>query len=198
MDTLGLHFNSLSRIPLLTILSVLCINTWWSRADASTIPQERLRGFKATPNSSNSSFQPLISNSTALLQWQSCIIRSSRGGTLVNSDGRRPCWLGSDFIGLYTKFNPNTNPSQIYLKHKPLEAKAAVVKGQGPIRVVLTSDGYLGMFQMGSTPVDVQSFNSFQQNVFGIRRVRIEPDGNLKGYSTVLGIFLFSRNTRNG
>ncbi|KAL2553921.1 PAN domain-containing protein [Forsythia ovata] len=64
MDTLGLHFNSLSWIPLLTIISVVCINTWWSSVDASTVPQERFRGFKATPNSSISSFQPLLSDST--------------------------------------------------------------------------------------------------------------------------------------
>ncbi|KAL2481292.1 PAN domain-containing protein [Abeliophyllum distichum] len=272
MDTLGLQFNSVSRILLLTIFSILSINT-----SASTVPQELLRGFKATPNPSISSFQPLVRDSTGnyslgflrvnkdqlnlvvlhiqsseqlwsaktarlprwadptqlffngslvlsdphtgvlwsthtdgdrvllsnssnlqiqkldgvTVEWQSFDFPSdtlvenqnfTSAMTLVSSNGLYSMRLGSNFIGFYAKFNPSTDPGQIYLKHKALEAKAAVVIGQGPIRVILMSDGYLGMFQTGSTPVDVQSFNSFQQNVSGIRRVRIEPDGNLKGY----------------
>ncbi|KAL2550866.1 Apple domain-containing protein [Forsythia ovata] len=104
--------------------------------------------------------------------------------------------VGIRFYRVIRQVQPQYRSKSNILKHKPLEAKAAVVKGQGPIRVVLTSDGYLGMFQTGSTPVDVQSFNSFQQNVFGIFRVRIEPDGNLKGYSTVLGHHLTPKKQR--
>lgn len=102
----------------------------------------------------------------------------SSATSLVSSNGLYSMRLGPDFMGLYAKFS---DPGQIYLKHTALEAKADVVPGQ-PIHMVLKSDGYLGMFQNGSVPVDVQSFNTFQQNVSGIRRVRIEPDGNLKGY----------------
>lgn len=101
---------------------------------------------------------------------------------LVSSNGLYSMRLGPDFMGLYANFSDSgSGPGQIYLKHTALEAKADVVPGQ-PIHMVLKSDGYLGMFQNGSIPVDVQSFNTFQLNVSGIRRVRIEPDGNLKGY----------------
>ncbi|KAL0410058.1 UNVERIFIED_CONTAM: PAN domain-containing protein [Sesamum latifolium] len=102
--------------------------------------------------------------------------------TLVSSNGLYSMRLGPNYIGLYAKFSGSGRaPGQMYLKHRALEAKADIVEGQ-PIYLVLKSGGYLGMFQNGSIPVDVQSFNTFQQNVSGIRRVRIEPDGNLKGY----------------
>ncbi|KAL2250736.1 UNVERIFIED_CONTAM: PAN domain-containing protein [Sesamum indicum] len=102
--------------------------------------------------------------------------------TLVSSNGLYSMRLGPNYIGLYANFaGSGRGPGQIYLKHRAMEAKAEIVEGQ-PIYLVLKSGGYLGMFQNGSIPVDVQSFNTFQQNVSGIRRVRIEPDGNLKGY----------------
>ncbi|KAG6437270.1 hypothetical protein SASPL_102182 [Salvia splendens] len=98
---------------------------------------------------------------------------------LISSNGLYSMRLGPDYMGLFAKFSDS---DQIYLKHTALQAKADVVPGR-PIYMVLESDGYLGMYQNGSLPpVDVQSFNTFQQNVSGIRRVRIEPDGNLKGY----------------
>ncbi|GFY93441.1 D-mannose binding lectin protein with Apple-like carbohydrate-binding domain-containing protein [Actinidia rufa] len=102
--------------------------------------------------------------------------------TLVSSNGLYSVRLGPDFIGLYAKFNGEYEPDQIYLRHKALEAKAEVIEGQGPIYIILSSDGYLGMYQNGSVPVDVQSFSTFQQTRSGARWVRIEPDGNLKGY----------------
>lgn len=103
--------------------------------------------------------------------------------SLVSSNRLYSMRLGPDYMGLYAKFaNSDKELGQIYLKHRALEAKADIVEGL-PIYLVLKSDGYLGMFQNGSNiPVDVQSFNTFQQNVSGIRRVRLEPDGNLKGY----------------
>ncbi|KAL9153441.1 hypothetical protein ABFS82_10G048900 [Erythranthe guttata] len=102
---------------------------------------------------------------------------------LVSSNGVYSMRLGPDHMGLYAKFaGSGTGPGQIYLKHTAMEAKADIVEGQ-PIYLVLKSDGYLGMFQNGSgPPVDVQPFNTFQQIVPGIRRVRVEPDGNLNGY----------------
>ncbi|XP_059306002.1 LOW QUALITY PROTEIN: PAN domain-containing protein At5g03700 [Lycium ferocissimum] len=107
--------------------------------------------------------------------------------TLVSSNGLYSMSLGSDFFGLYVKDGPglglgDPDPGRIYWKHKALEAKAHVIERQGPIYVVLKSDGFLGMYQNESVPVDVESFNSFQQPVLGVRRIRIEPDGNLKGY----------------
>ncbi|GFZ02471.1 D-mannose binding lectin protein with Apple-like carbohydrate-binding domain-containing protein [Actinidia rufa] len=91
-------------------------------------------------------------------------------------------WERPNFIGLYAKFNGEHEPDQIYLRHKALEAKAEVIEGQGPIYIILSSDGYLGMYQNGSVPVDVQPFSTFQQTRSGTRRIRLEPDGNLKGY----------------
>lgn len=104
---------------------------------------------------------------------------------LVSSNGLYSLRLGSDFMGLYAddQFRPRAYPTQIYWKHKALEAKAEIIPSEGPIYAVLKSDGFLGMYQNGSTPpVDVQSFNSYQQPVSGVRRLRLEPDGNLKGY----------------
>ncbi|XP_073309870.1 PAN domain-containing protein At5g03700-like [Primulina huaijiensis] len=102
--------------------------------------------------------------------------------SFVSSNGLYSMRLGQNYFGLYANFmGSNSGPGQMYLKHRALEAKADIVDGQ-PIYLVLKPDGYLGMFQIGSTPVDVEAFNSFQQNTSGNLRVRIEPDGNLKGY----------------
>lgn len=104
--------------------------------------------------------------------------------TLVSSNGLYSMRLGFDFFGLYFKDEPGSgsDPGRMYWRHKALEAKADVIEGQGPIYVVLRSNGFLGMYQNESVPVDIESFNSFQQPVSGVRRVRVEPNGNLKGY----------------
>ncbi|KAL9227837.1 hypothetical protein vseg_003483 [Gypsophila vaccaria] len=104
---------------------------------------------------------------------------------LVSSNGLYTMRLGFDFIGLYAKFKPvgsGSSLGQIYYKHRALEAKARIVPGHGPIMVRISSDGFMGMYQNGSVPADVQSFNSYQRSVPGPRRVKIESDGNLKGY----------------
>ncbi|XP_027069639.1 PAN domain-containing protein At5g03700-like [Coffea arabica] len=101
--------------------------------------------------------------------------------SLVSSNGIYSMRLGQDFMGLYAKFKSGSDPGQIYLKHRAMQAKAEIVQGQ-PIYAVVESDGFLGMYQNGTTPVDVQSFSSYQQPVSGVRRVRMETDGNLKGY----------------
>lgn len=91
--------------------------------------------------------------------------------------------LGADFIGFYARFNGvDGDRDQIYYMHRALQAKADVVPGGGPIYVRVSSDGYLGMYQNGSVPVDIQSFNSYQRSVPGIRRMRMGSDGDLKGY----------------
>nr|XP_043611993.1 PAN domain-containing protein At5g03700 [Erigeron canadensis] len=104
--------------------------------------------------------------------------------TLVSSNGMYSMKLGPDFIGFYAKYDANSNSDQghLYFQHNPMEAKAQVMKGQGPIRAMVSPDGFLGMYQNGSTPVDVLPFSSFQQPGKGNRRVRLEPDGNLVGY----------------
>ncbi|XP_073157049.1 PAN domain-containing protein At5g03700 [Henckelia pumila] len=136
---------------------------------------------------SNLQIQKLDGGATAL--WQSfdfpsdTLVENQNFTTsmnLVSSNGLYSMRLGQDFFGLYANFM-GSSPGQMYLKHGALEAKADIVDGH-PIYLVLKSGGYLGMFQNGSIPVDVESFNSFQQNTSGNLRVRIEPDGNLKGY----------------
>ncbi|GAV80036.1 B_lectin domain-containing protein, partial [Cephalotus follicularis] len=101
--------------------------------------------------------------------------------SLVSSNGLYNMLLGSDFMGLYAAFKDKAD-RQIYWKHGALEAKAQVVVGQGPIHAQVNSNGYLGMYQNSNKPVDVQPFNSFQRPITGLLTVRLEPDGNLKGY----------------
>lgn len=100
---------------------------------------------------------------------------------LVSSNGLYSMRLGNDFIGLYAKFDSNSD--QIYWKHKALQARAQIIEGNGPIHLRVDSDGWLGLYQNGTTPpVDVESFNSFQRSLDGLLIVRLEPDGNLKAY----------------
>ncbi|GER45388.1 S-locus lectin protein kinase family protein [Striga asiatica] len=101
---------------------------------------------------------------------------------LTSSNGLYSLRLGLDYWALYANFaNSDSDPGQIYLKHGALEAKAEVIPDR-PTQLILKSGGFLGMYQNGSVPVDVQPLNSFQQNVSGTRRLRLEPDGNLKVY----------------
>lgn len=101
--------------------------------------------------------------------------------SLVSSNGLYSMRLGDDFMALYARFKDGKT-QQMYWKHKALEAKAEVVQGQGPIHARLESDGFLGMYQMGKTPVDIQPFNSFHRPIDRFLMVQLEPDGNLKGY----------------
>ncbi|KAM7254938.1 hypothetical protein ACFE04_020179 [Oxalis oulophora] len=89
--------------------------------------------------------------------------------------------LGENFVGLYASFDKYKD--QIYLKHTALQAKAVIVKGGPPIYARVDPDGFLGMYQSSDvTPVDIDAFNSYQREITGFRFVRIEPDGNLRGY----------------
>lgn len=101
--------------------------------------------------------------------------------SLVSSNGLYSMRLGSNFIGLYAKFNDKSE--QIYWRHRALEAKANIVEGKGPIYIRVNSDGFLGTYQVGNNvPVDVEAFNNFQRNSSGLLTLRLEQDGNLKGY----------------
>ncbi|KAE8690060.1 Fructose-bisphosphate aldolase cytoplasmic isozyme [Hibiscus syriacus] len=90
--------------------------------------------------------------------------------TLVSSNGLYSMRLGNDFIGLYAKFDSESD--QIYWKHRALQAKAQIIEGGGPIHVRVDSDGWLGMYKNGTVPVDVESFNSFQRTLDGLLMVR--------------------------
>ncbi|XP_010543463.1 PREDICTED: PAN domain-containing protein At5g03700 [Tarenaya hassleriana] len=97
--------------------------------------------------------------------------------TLVSPNGLYSMRLGNDFIGLYAD-----DSHQMYWKHKALEAKAKIEDGSGPVHIRINPNGYLGMYQRGNTPVDVEAFNSFQRPTTGLLILRLEPDGNLRGY----------------
>ncbi|PON56021.1 S-locus glycoprotein [Trema orientale] len=263
------------------IITTLLCSPRWPRSEAATTPLELLKGFKATPDPSATSFQPLlndptgnfslgflrtkesklalavlhvasseplwVANPTRLARWSgatqlmfngSLVISDPRsrvfwstgtqgdrvvllsssnlviqspsetGSTtrsvlwqsfdfptntlvenqsltaemaLVSSNGLYSMRMGEDFWGLYAEFNKGSE--QIYYRHKAMETKAEVVEGKGQIYVRVHSDGYLGMYQTGTgPPVDVQPFTSFQRPGNGLLLVRLEPDGNLKGY----------------
>ncbi|KAL5743144.1 hypothetical protein ACOSP7_029876 [Xanthoceras sorbifolium] len=101
--------------------------------------------------------------------------------TLVSSNGLYSMRLGNDFIGLYAAFNEKSQ--QIYWRHKAMEAKADIIEGKGPIYARVESNGFMGMYQVGNpVAVDLQAFTSYQKNISGLLLVRLEPDGNLKGY----------------
>ncbi|XP_022934186.1 PAN domain-containing protein At5g03700 [Cucurbita moschata] len=99
---------------------------------------------------------------------------------LISSNRAYSARLGADFIGLYAEFNEGR--SQIYYRHRALQAKAQVIPGGGPIHLQLHSDGYLGMYQNGTVPVDLQAFNTFQKPANGFLRLRLDTDGNLRGF----------------
>ncbi|KAM2878211.1 hypothetical protein FF1_013834 [Malus domestica] len=102
---------------------------------------------------------------------------------LVSSNGLYSMQLGNDFMGLYAKFKPGSNADQMYWKHKAMEVKAQVVEGKGPIYARVEPDGFIGMYQTGNpAPVDIQPFMTYPRLINGLRKVRLEPDGNLKAY----------------
>uniref|UniRef100_A0A1J3HMF5 PAN domain-containing protein n=1 Tax=Noccaea caerulescens TaxID=107243 RepID=A0A1J3HMF5_NOCCA len=100
--------------------------------------------------------------------------------SLVSSNGLYSMRLGSDFIGLYAKVSEDSE--QFYWKHSALQAKAKIKDGSGPILARINPNGYLGMYQIGNIPIDVEAFNSFQRPVNGLLILRLESDGNLRGY----------------
>lgn len=102
--------------------------------------------------------------------------------TLNSSNGLYYMRLGYNFIGLYAKFSQHSGQDQNYYKHKAMEIKAKIIEGQGPIYAAISPDGFLGMYQNVTAPIDIQSFSSFQQFNPGNRILKIESDGNLKGY----------------
>lgn len=90
-------------------------------------------------------------------------------------------------MGLYANYGEKHGGSLrqlLYWKRTALEAKAEIEEGKGPILARVNTDGYLGMYQTSSKPVDVQKFNTFQQaqTTSSFLLVRLEPDGNLRGY----------------
>eukprot|EP00262_Sarcandra_glabra_P010375 TRINITY_DN25632_c0_g1_i1.p1 TRINITY_DN25632_c0_g1~~TRINITY_DN25632_c0_g1_i1.p1 ORF type:complete len:495 (+),score=30.40 TRINITY_DN25632_c0_g1_i1:21-1505(+) len=88
--------------------------------------------------------------------------------------------LVDNYLGLYADFKP-PNSNQIYWKHKPWEVKFKIEQDGGPIYARVSSHGFLGLYQTEIAPLDVLSFDTFQRST-GFRRVKLESDGNLRGY----------------
>lgn len=139
-------------------------------------------------NTSNLQLQK--ADSTSSVSWQSfdfptntLVVNQNFTSkmSLASSNALYSMRLGEDFIGLYAAFSEKTE--QIYLRHKALEAKADIIPGKAPIYARIGSTGFLGMYQDGNpVEVDLQAFKSYQKNISGFLMVRIESDGNLKGY----------------
>ncbi|XP_030522171.1 PAN domain-containing protein At5g03700 [Rhodamnia argentea] len=100
--------------------------------------------------------------------------------SLASSNGLYSMRMGSNFFGLYAKFDGISD--QMYWEHKALEAKAQVVDGAGAVYARVDPDGFVAMYQNSSVPVDVEAFNSFQKRIDSFLLLRLESDGNLKGY----------------
>ncbi|KAK6942656.1 Bulb-type lectin domain [Dillenia turbinata] len=142
-------------------------------------------------NNSNLQVQNLDVDGSVSILWQSfsfpydTLVDNQNYTTnmsLVSSNGLYSLKLGDNFFGLYANFKQGME--QIYYKHTALEAKARIVDGQGPVYLRVSPNGFLGMYQASSdpTPVDIETFKSYNVPVPGNHRVRIEPDGNLRGY----------------
>ncbi|XP_042477093.1 PAN domain-containing protein At5g03700-like [Macadamia integrifolia] len=114
--------------------------------------------------------------SDTLLENQNFTVNMS----LVSSNNLYSMRMGDNFLGLYAEFK--TGLDQIYWRHRALEAKATIVVGNGSIYARLSSNGFLGMYQTEAAPVDMQVFNTFQSSISGIRRFKLESDGNIKDY----------------
>ncbi|XP_042454995.1 PAN domain-containing protein At5g03700-like [Zingiber officinale] len=88
--------------------------------------------------------------------------------------------VAESYVALYMEF-PGGVPPVIYWKHAAMEAKAEIVAGGGAI-YARVGEGFLGMYQTDSAPVDVLPFSSFNRGIRGLRRLTLESDGNLRAY----------------
>ncbi|CAL4887576.1 unnamed protein product [Urochloa decumbens] len=102
---------------------------------------------------------------------------------LRSSDSRFAMRLGSNYFALYVEPPPPGGAAAaMYLKHTALEAKAQIVAGGGAAYARVEPDGFLAMYQKEGPPADVLSFDTFNRGVRALRRMTLEPDGNLRAY----------------
>lgn len=104
---------------------------------------------------------------------------------LYTFDRRFAMRLGSNYFGLYIEPPPPSSggvAAAMYFKHTALEAKAEIVAGGGPTYARVEADGFLAMYQKEGPPADVLSFDTFNRGVRALRRMTLEPDGNLRAY----------------
>jgi hypothetical protein len=108
--------------------------------------------------------------------------------TLYSLDRRFAMRLGTNYFGLYIE-PPPPPPSSgggvaaaMYFRHTAMEAKAQIVAGGGPTYARVEPDGFLAMYQREGPPADVLSFDTFNRGVRALRRMTLEPSGNLRAY----------------
>ncbi|XP_074574019.1 PAN domain-containing protein At5g03700-like, partial [Curcuma longa] len=139
-------------------------------------------------NSSNIQMQKQVAESVLVL-WQSFDFPSdtlvqgqnfSSVSDLFSRDRRFSMKLGESYFALYMDL-PGGAPPSMYWKHSVLEAKAQIVPGGGAI-YARVGEGFLGMYQTETAPVDVLPFNTFNRRIRGLRRLTLESDGNLRAY----------------
>lgn len=106
--------------------------------------------------------------------------------TLYTFDRRFAMRLGSTYFGLYIEPPPPSSgggvAAAMYFKHTAMEAKAQIVAGGGPTYARVEPDGFLAMYQREGPPADVLSFDTFNRGVRTLRRMTLEPNGNLRAY----------------
>ncbi|AES81970.1 putative S-locus glycoprotein [Medicago truncatula] len=107
--------------------------------------------------------------------------------SLVSTNNLYSLRLGDTFMGLYENHDKEKGSLLtkrlvlLYWKRSALQAKSTIIEGDGPIYARVSTEGYIGMYQTSYKPADVQKFNSFQETS-SFLLVRLEQDGNLKGY----------------
>ncbi|XP_073099868.1 PAN domain-containing protein At5g03700-like [Elaeis guineensis] len=99
---------------------------------------------------------------------------------LLSTNRRYSMRLGSNYFALYMEVGED--PSPMYWKHTAMEARAQIVPGEGSIYARVEPAGFLGMYQNEKAPVDVLPFDTFSRGISGLRRLTLEPDGNLRAY----------------
>ncbi|ONK77621.1 uncharacterized protein A4U43_C02F8700 [Asparagus officinalis] len=134
----------------------------------------------------NSSNLQIIGKTHQQILWQSFDFPSdtivehqnlTSKSTLFSADRRFSSRLGPTYLALYIQ---NLG---MYWKRTALQAKARIDFAQGPIYARLDPTGFLGLYQNETAIVDVVSFDTFNAGVKKtLRRLTLEPDGNLKAY----------------
>lgn len=161
----------------------------WSTAATSASAGDRA----VLLNTSNLQIQSTGGSSSPDVVWQSfdypseTIVQGQNftsAATLYSFDRRFAMRLGSDYFGLYIEPPPSSGgvAAAMYFKHTAMEAKAQIVAGGGPTYARVEPDGFLAMYQREGPPADVLSFDTFNRGVRVLRRMTLEPNGNLRAY----------------
>jgi hypothetical protein len=144
-------------------------------------------------NTSNLQIQSTGGSSSPDVVWQSfdypseTIVQGQNftsATTLYSFDRRFAMRPGSNYFGLYIEPPPSSGgvAAAMYFKHTVMEAKAQIVAGGGPTYARVEPDGFLAMYQREGPPADVLSFDTFNGGVCALRRMTLEPNGNLRAY----------------